>query len=94
MKVRIIKENSGNHPIGAVLEGPDTHWLCQLDMGIAEPVDDEAKAKHAVHLKQMEDRRKRIEKLAEIAQVEADNKAKAERAADLAAFEQTLREPE
>ena len=57
MLVRLLKNTdttAGPKKAGDEIEHPDSHYLCQL--GIAEPVDDAAKQKHAVFM-EMKERR-------------------------------------
>jgi hypothetical protein len=64
MKVRLLTEQqstAGALPAGTEIEHPDAYRLAQL--GVAEPIDDEAKEKMAEFEAQQEARRERAAKL-------------------------------
>ena len=58
MQVRITAPNDGPFAVGDLVERPDAHWLIRL--GIAEGVDDEAKAVQAEVEKREQERRDRL----------------------------------
>lgn len=94
MKVRLIHDvDDGSGTVlkkGQVNERPDSYWW--LDLGIAEPIDDEAKAHQAKIDARNERLRNRVKSQVEEMQAQLREQREAAEREKLADFEQLLRE--
>lgn len=93
MKVRTTKETELEHgirPVGTEIDHPESWRLCE--MGVAEPIDDEAKAKWAEREVHLEKTRANIRAAAESAKQQAAEEEAEQTAARHEEFEAFLKE--
>jgi len=88
VKVRITKENDGL-AVGTEMEGPQTHLLCEL--GIAEPIDDEARQKFAEFTARKDRLRRQMAEHARRVNAQQEQEQKQAEKARLAEFEAYLK---
>lgn len=90
MKVRWTSTEDDQHPVGWEVDDPNAFRLCEL--GLAEPVDDEAKAKWAEREKYLEKMRNNLRRQAEEQVAKAAAEHEAAEAVRHADFERMLME--